>query len=608
MSAPLRARRPFVALLAVAWALGVAWSGALCPALASVPTADPNAPVQGALVVEAAATQGQNAPRLGVRLDVAPGWHIYGTNPGDAGLATQVALEGSGVRFGPVSWPPSETFHENDQVTTYGYTGRVMAVAPLLDGASDAAAKVQATVRYLACNVTCRPGQLTLTRSLQADDAANAAQVARDFADYDAGRPRAPTQNERAAAPFWWQLVQVLAAAFVGGLLLNAMPCVLPVLALKAVSLTQLGTEPRAARRHAAGYAAGVVASLQLLAGAVVVLRALGHEVGWGFQFQQPAFLAAVATALVVFAANCLGAFELTPAVDGLARAHARAHGARRSFLEGVLAVLVATPCSAPLLGTAMAFALGRGPGVVSATFAAMGLGLAAPYVLLATLPASRRLLPRPGRWMVGLKATMGYALLATAAWLAWVLTRAQGADALAALLCLAWAAAVGAALLGAVLARLPQHGGVALACLIAALVALGGQLLPWLQDAPEEPAQAASGTVSAAPYDEEAVRQALAQNRPVFVDFTADWCVTCQYNERHVLADAKVQAAFARHKVVSLRADWTRRDDAILRTLQAHGRAAVPMYLLYLPGQSAPRLLPEVLTVHTVVRALDAR
>lgn len=583
----------------------------LCASLASFLAASaaaepPGPPVRGALWVEAGTVRAGDRVRVAVQLDVARGWHIYGPQPGDAGLATQLTWHADGATFGPVQFPPASTFAENDQVVTYGYARAVALASEMAVGNQPPGElRVHAQVRYLACNVTCTPGQLVLERRvpLAAESSPPSPESRAVFAGFDAALQAPPAVA--AGAMGVTGLLALLGAAFFGGLLLNLMPCVLPVLALKATSLVQLGREDRRARRHAWSYLLGVVGALQLLAGAVVVARTLGHAVGWGFQFQQPLFLAAVAVALVVFAANCLGAFTLTPQVSGLAAAHDRSHGVWRGVLEGALAVLVATPCSTPFLGGAVALALGAGGALVPAVFAAVGVGLAAPYLALVYVPGARRLLPRPGAWMLGLKAGLGYALLASAAWLAWVLGRAQGVDALAALLVLALVAAAGSHLLGAVLTRLPHAGAAGLGCLLAALVGLGGQLAPYLSP-PEVDAAAPVVPDAAAAFDEASLQRALAAGRPVLVDFTADWCVTCQYNERHVLADPRVRKAFAEQRVAVLRADFTKRDEAILRVLTAHGRAGVPMYLLYRPGVAVPALLPEVLTVKTVLRALQ--
>ena len=579
------------------------------PSPAAAQPSPPPPPVRGALWVEAEAARPGETVRVGVQLTIAPGWHIYGPQPGDAGLATQLDLSATGAQFGPAQFPPATTFAENDQVKTFGYAKGVTLVRAMqVDAAATGELPLRAQVKYLACNITCTPGQLVLERRvpLAAEAAAAGPEARAAFAAFDAALRAPPAALEASLGARG--LLELLVAAFVGGLLLNLMPCVLPVLALKATSLVQLGREDARARRHAWAYLVGVVGALQLLAAVVLVARSLGHAVGWGFQFQEPLFVAAVAVALVVFAANCLGAFTLTPQVSGLAAAHDRAHGRWRGVLEGALAVLVATPCSTPFLGGAVALALGAGGALVPAVFAAVGVGLAAPYLALVYVPGARRLLPRPGAWMLGLKAALGYALLASAAWLAWVLGRAQGIDAVAALLMLALVAAAGAHLLGVVLERLPQAGAAGLGCLLALLVGLGGELSPWLAAGELEAAgaQGAGGQEGEQAFNDASLQRAMEAGRPVFVDFTADWCVTCKYNERHVLADTKVRRVFAERHVVVLKADFTRRDEAISQVLATHGRAGVPMYLLYRPGNPTPTLLPEVLTVATVLRALQ--
>jgi thiol:disulfide interchange protein DsbD len=342
---------------------------------------------------------------------------------------------------------------------------------------------------------------------------------------------------------------------------------------------------------------------MALLAALVVALRSAGTAVGWGFQFQEPLFVAAVASVLVVFAINLFGVFEIGVDTGRLAAVGAQAAGSRRSFFDGLLAVVLATPCSAPFLGTAVGFAFaGQGP-VIFAVFLAIGVGLALPFCLVAAHPALVRWLPRSGPWMLQLRAGLGFALLATVVWLLWIIGRSAGADAMASLL--AWLIALGfatwmfAALRGG--SRVALHAGAALA--IALLLATGmGVVKAERAQAPVPPD--ASG--SARPYRAAAVAQEQRAGRPVFVYFTADWCLTCKVNERVVLADAEVREALARAGFAVFEADWTRRDESIRAELARFGRSGVPLYLLYPADADAPPiLLPELLTKGRFLEAL---
>jgi thiol:disulfide interchange protein DsbD len=401
------------------------------------------------------------------------------------------------------------------------------------------------------------------------------------------------------AAPIdWTALASALALGVLGGLLLNLMPCVLPVLALKAFAVAELaGRGRREALAQGAAYTAGILLSMLALASVVLLLRAAGREVGWGFQLQAPGFVVLVAALCTAFALNLLGVFEISFVPGGLADVGADASGARRSFLEGLLAVALATPCSAPFLGTAVGFAF-AGPGAsVLAVFFAIGLGLAAPFAVICAFPAARGLLPRPGPWMRELRSVLGFALLATVVWLAWVLGRSAGIDALAALLALLLAVAIAAWTFGRVERQRPR--GLVLA-LAVALVAVGSNQV---SVAPQR--EPASESQHAAWRPEELARLRSA-GRPVVVVFTADWCLTCKWNERTVLASDEVGAALARGGFAVLRADWTRRDEAIRRELARFGRAGVPLTLVYRAGAEQPELLPELLTVEAMLAALE--
>lgn len=391
--------------------------------------------------------------------------------------------------------------------------------------------------------------------------------------------------------------------AFLGGALLNLMPCVFPVLALKAYGFTRMVQQEHGrVAAHAAAYAGGIIGSLLLLAGAVLAVRAGGASVGWGFQFQEPLFVAAVSAVLVAFALNLFGVFNV--GLDGTALAGKvdRSHGLMHSAGEGVLAVVLATPCSAPLLGTAVGFAFAAGPLTVLAIFTALGLGLALPFCVLVLVPGLAKKLPKPGAWMERFKQVLGFALLGTTVWLVWVMGGLAGVDGMARLLAFLVAVGLGTWLYGQ--SQL-QDGGRKLATVgmaLLVLVASGVMALRFDTSAPSA-ARVSSAVAAAQPWDDAAVKAALDAGQPVFIDFTADWCLTCKVNERTVLATETVRAAFAQHNVAFFVADWTRRDARISAKLAEHGRAGVPMYLVLSPGApDKPEVLSELLTTDSVV------
>ena len=408
-------------------------------------------------------------------------------------------------------------------------------------------------------------------------------------------------------------LLGALLLALLGGALLNLMPCVFPVLSLKVLGFSSHAHDKRALLAGGLAYTAGVVLSFVALAALMLALRAGGEQLGWGFQLQQSLVVAALAALFTLIGLNLVGVFELGTALpSSLAAARAR-HPVVDSALTGVLAVAVASPCTAPFMGAALGLALGLPAWQALTIFAALGLGMALPYLLASAWPPLARALPRPGVWMAHFKTLMAFPMFATVVWLVWVLGQQVGIDGAAALLALLVALAFGAWALGS--PTLGQRGrwGFGTAAVLA-LATVAHWAWPALREVPADTAATQpSATASTAhgdtwqPWSTAAVSQAQAAGRSVFVDFTAAWCVTCQYNKRTTLADATVKAAFADKRVLLMRADWTRRDSAITAELARLQRSGVPVYALYSPGQAAPTLLPEILTVAGVRTALAA-
>lgn len=665
---------------------------------------------------------GQKTLRVGLRLQLQPGWHTYWQNPGDAGEAPHVHVTLNGVRTGEaeqVKWPVPERVSEGG-LMAYVYQGDVLLplrVSMQGQGAGDV--QITAMADWLVCADVCVPekGEFSLTLPAGPQSSGHEAMEASLFRRADAVMPQPSpftaeigsdgglklkgngissdmvrqawflpqeggviAQNVPQALsvqtgqmrlqlkpdsyvhpPFWQKplsgvvvlvdgagnrsALQIravpasstgqdgsltadvrreagqglwgnLLSAFLGGVILNLMPCVFPVLAMKLLSFAHMGGAGWRTRcRSAAFYSVGIMGCFAILGAVMMALRYGGAVVGWGFQFQSSAFVVGVGWLLFVMALNLLGVFQITGGrLAGRAGQMAAGHGPASDLLAGLLAVIVATPCTAPFMGVAIAAALGGPVWSGLLVFLAMGLGLAAPYCVLALVPGLAQRLPRPGAWMERLKQLLAFPLLASCVWLLWVAVLQRGGDAVLLM-------AGGAVLLGlgswlyglaqqrAMLGDAPRLVMVcrtlAGLCLLACLAGLGQVVMAGEEAAP------ASGRAMPAdsltePFSEERLAGLRAAGRPVFVDMTASWCVTCMVNERVALDVPSVRQAFRQHGVAVLRGDWTRRDERITAFLRSHGRDGVPFYLYY-PPKGEERILPQILTPGLVLGVLSA-
>ena len=412
-----------------------------------------------------------------------------------------------------------------------------------------------------------------------------------------------------APAGGWAALGLALAAALLGGLILNLMPCVLPVLALKVLALARHTAQTRPQRRlHGLAYTAGVVGSFVALGALMLGLRAGGEQLGWGFHLQSPAVVAGLAALFTLLALNLAGLFEVGSLLpQGLANRQLR-HPAADAFLSGVLAVAIASPCSAPFMGASLGYAITLPAFQALAIFAALGVGLALPFLAATWVPAIAHWLPRPGAWMDTLRRFMAFPMLATVAWLVWVLGHLSGVNGAGALLALLVALALVVWAFGLKGRSRTVFASISIAISVGITWATGSFVLQMeLLEAEVPPA--ANGTPAAStwqPWGPGRVEAALGTGRPVFVDFTAAWCISCQYNKKTTLANAEVMADFAAKKVQLLRADWTRRDPAITRALEQLGRSGVPVYVLYQSGK-APVVFSEILNAQALRAAIAA-
>jgi len=607
--------------------------------------------------------------RLGLEFELAPGWKTYWRSPGDGGLPPALDWAGSGnLGEASLYWPAPARFTILG-IDSVGYEDRVLLPMDVRVPEPGEPVQARLRVDYLTCSDICVPQSADLALALPAGPAQPSAEAfaidrwrgrtprpepvagraelvgagdaavlhvalpgieaedifveAGNFAAfgrpspvagglavpvaYAKGGPEALIGRELVAtvtgggeaveqrlrvAPAGeaagYGIAIILALALAGGVILNLMPCVLPVLGIKLMHFAGLGGAGRGrARAEFLAVAGGILFSFWLLAGAAVAATQAGMAVGWGVQFQQPVFLAAMLFLLLLFAANLWGFFEIpAPRFAGGLRGG--------PFLTGMFATLLATPCSAPFVGTAVGFALTRGPLEIALIFTALGLGLALPYLAVAALPGVAAALPKPGRWTVRLRFVLGLALAGTAVWLLTVLAAQLG-----------WAAAAtalaAAALPAGLLAAWARRGGRILAG-GAALAAAAGLAAVLVLPASMEPA-APDGRWQA--FKEARIGPLVSEGRTVFVDVTADWCITCKFNKAAVLDRGPVAARLT-GDLVAMRADWTRPDAAISAYLARFARYGIPFNAVYGPGAPAGIPLPELLTEGAVLEALD--
>lgn len=381
-------------------------------------------------------------------------------------------------------------------------------------------------------------------------------------------------------------------AALAGGLLLNLMPCVFPILSLKALSLARAGESAAQARREGVAYTAGTMAASLALGGVLLVLRAGGEQIGWAFQLQDPRIVTGLLLLAVAMTANFAGVFAITgPSFD-------KGAGPTGAFATGLLAAFVATPCTGPFMAAALGAALLLPPVPALALFAALGVGLGLPFLLLGWVPRLRRMLPRPGAWMERFRRWMAVPMGLTAVALGWLVWRLGGAG----LLFLGCALAVLLLVMLALAGRRQRKAGRAHGLLAIGAVLIGGVAFLGWPERIEPPAAAQGGVIEAAPFSEAALASARASGRPVFVWFTADWCITCKVNERVAIEREAVRDAFARAGVIVLKGDWTQRDPDLTRFLTRQGAAGVPLYLWYRPGRE-PEHLSQLLAPDALLR-----
>ena len=559
------------------------------------------------LAVDRTAYDSGSRARIAALVAIEPGWHVHSNKPTlEYLIPTVLDLQV------PVGWPEETIQYPQAEMQTFAfaeeplavYDGDVVILSELQipEGTPQGTFRVHASLRYQACDDSqCLP-PVTTTAEVQLTVGPGGKPVENAAFSSGTGAGGGPGSPDKEAGA---SLVWMLALALLGGLILNAMPCVLPVLSLKVFGLVRSAGHGRAeVVRGAVATSAGILVSFWALALAAVAARSAGAAVGWGVQFQRPGFVAFLAVVVVLFCLNLWGLFEI-PLPQWLARFGAAGprEGAAGHFASGLFATLMATPCSAPFLGTAIGFALAQEAAVILAIFTAVGLGMSLPYLLLAAAPGTARFLPRPGAWMETVRGVMGFLLAAAAVWLFYVLSSQMSPERVA---------AVQLGLLGLALFTWLRHRGFTGATLrraagagMAAAVAATLALAVWTGgEAPVQATETAEGLIRWESFDRAKAEQLATGGQLVFVDVTADWCFTCKVNERLVLNTPEVAGLFDEHGVVPMKADWTNRNDEIASFLAEHGRYGIPFYLLYRPGRE-PHVFSELLTRETVTAAV---
>ncbi len=655
---------------------------------------------------------------VGLHMRLDHEWHLYWTNPGDAGLAPRIKWN---LPEGSVALPPQFPVPKRipaGPLVSFGYDGELLLLTDIIlpgNRQFDEPFAISAEVDWLVCKVECIPGEAVLSTSLPVTDSdpvydsswvvrfgeARLKQPASDSNwDVAAGESRSqlkiklssnptsanttpdevfffpdkkgiienatPQQLSKTAEGFevlitknplstdtlteisgmlvstkpwvdgntrlglrfsapvepmaepqplafaatditWWQAILF---AFAGGIILNLMPCVLPVLSIKVLGFVQqAGEGQRRILKHNFAFAFGVILSFWILAVGLLLLRAGGEQLGWGFQLQSPTFIIILTSFMFLMALNLLGVFEVGASLTGIGSGTKRS-GLTGSFIAGVTATVVATPCTAPFMGSALGFSLTQPAWISLAIFTSLGLGMAAPYVVLTSSPWLLRFVPKPGRWMETLKHAMGFLLLATVVWLIWVLSIQAGTDSILLLLGTLLCLAVSAWILGRWGGYAIDQGkrfvayALALALAISSVTLAASYIVPV---GPSLTSESVNNGLAWEQYSPERVVELHGQGRPLLIDFTAAWCLSCKVNERVAFGSVDVQGRLNELSVVTMKADWTSRDERITRALASFGRNSVPLYVLY-TGKSgeAPIVLPEILTPGIVIEALN--
>ncbi len=582
---------------------------------------------------------------------IEPHWHIYYKDCGEAGMPTKIDWKLSpGFTAGPLLWEKPTRFNDAG-ITTFGYSDKTVIatrITPPANLAAGTKVKIDADIKWLSCKDICLPGGTTV--SLELPVATDGAQPANQEVFTDVGFTGSvedltggdtthktsaattdlPSQEKGSVSDMSFKPqgeekkesnpLFYFGFAIIGGLILNFMPCVLPVISIKILSFVQQADEePKRVRLLGLTFAAGIISAFMVLATIVLLVRQAGQSVGWGFQFQYPGFVIVMCVIVLLLALSLFGLFYVSfsagqDKLDNLASKE----GYPGTFFKGVLATTLSTPCTAPFLGTALGFAFAQPAWVVLGIFFASGLGMSLPYILLTLNPGWMKFMPKPGVWMEKFKESMGFILLATVIWLLNVLGSQIGTEGVMWTSFFLLTVALASWIVSRYTDLTSSNKRKTIVWSIASLVTLAGFVsFIFLQPSVVlalDPSSTSSerktekvGETNWKPFSIEALDEAIHANNTVFLDFTADWCLTCKLNEKAVLSTKEVESKFKELKVLTMKADWTRQDPAITKLLSKFNRSGVPLYVIFPAGKASdPIVLPEVITQSLVLEALD--
>jgi len=568
--------------------------------------------IQVDLVSDSSSVREGDTVRVGVHFRIESGWHIYGEKPGALGRPTSIRFElPAGVQVSALHWPEPKKF-QADELVSFGYDRETLISAELIVPSTMAVQQelpIRAMVEWTLCGPECIPGKTDLTISLpkRALGAATTYVPAREMFD------RFSAATESSPHDAWLgNLLLLLASAFLGGFLLNAMPCVFPVISLKALGFLK-HAESRQSSHHALFFSLGVLVSFWILGAGLWILRGLGAQVGWGFQFQSPLFVALMALTLFATALNLFGVFEFGLGIQTFAGKADRRDGYFGAFCSGALATLLATPCSAPFMATAIAAALRMPPSIGLVVLSFVGLGMSSPYLALAIFPNQLERLPAPGEWMNQVKQVLAFPLLASVIWLAWVYGKQQGIDGVVRLLVAMLVLAFGIWVYGQLAVICRTTGRRRIAASFGFIASASAFLIPVRldvfsdSDLTHRGECGSEGNINRVSERFTAARlqQLKDAGRPVLVEFSAAWCLTCQLNHRVIFGSEQVRRILEKKNVAVLDGDWTNHDPEVSKAISELGREGVPLSVLWHPARIHPLVFSSVLTEGELTEAL---
>ncbi len=559
---------------------------------------------------------------LALQLNIKDGWHVNSNKPHDEFLIPiriSVTTDFNKEKNEIIFPKPEDIKLEFSEEPVSVFEGNPVfgSVVKIPKDVELGNKNIVVKVTYQACNdKTCMPPE-TIIDTISFDVVAGSIAIKENkndifgkinFEKIDNSKKESvttPIKSDEEPIGIWIALL----SAFLGGIILNLMPCVLPVLSLKILGIVQQSGEDSKKRiNHGIAFTLGVVSSFLILAGILLLLRAGGEQLGWGFQLQSPAFIILLTILLFLFGLSMFGVFEIGTSLTAVGQSSSNDTGFVGSFSSGILATVVATPCTAPFMGSALGFALSQPTVLALLIFAMLGLGMALPYLLLTTVPALVKYVPRPGAWMESFKQFMGFLLMATVLWLLWVFSLQVGAEGLLILLAAFIIVSIGGWIFG-------RWGNIAKpkptrvkAMILTALFIIGGVVFAFkfIDTNVTVNQSLEKGNIKWQKFTPELLSNSLKEGKPVFIDFTAAWCLSCQVNEKVAFGSEDVQKAFKKLGVVMLKADWTNSDAMITKELAKFGRNSVPLYVLYSGKENEePQILPEIITPGIVLDAL---